>query len=354
MSSYKFLSWIDIDKLDMNIISTHHQAIQYLEENLNKINWKMISYNKAAVHLIKNNLDKICWDGLCSNASKEVLPILQENIEKVNWSCICRNESSWINNLLENNIDKLRIHNNEIQHHTDDLYFLSRNTEAIPFLEKHIELIYWDGLHTNKNAIHLLDKYNINIDFTLLHRNPNPEALKLFVKYRYHRNFMFNLDFAEGSIIIPILKRNPHLIDSYICRNENPDSTNMIKQYIEDCNNSNSNCICWDDLSENPAATSIMKENIDKIQWDLFCALETHDAIEIIRENLDKVDWDVLSANKMAIHILKENQDKINWNNLSTNEGIYEEIYEEIEINERDNRKDNEEQLTELNLDDFI
>ena len=346
MSSYKFLSWIDIDKLDMNIISTHHQAIKYLEENPHKINWKMISYNKAAVHLIKNNLDKICWDGLCSNSSNEVLPILEENIEKVNWSRICRNESSWINNLLKNNI----VPNNEIQHHTDDLYFLSRNTEAIPFLEKNIELIYWDGLHANKNAIHLLDKYNINIDFTLLHMNPNPEALKLFVKYRHHRNFMFNLDFAEGSIIVPILKRNPHLIDSYICRNENPDATNMIKQYIEHCKNTDSSSICWDDLSENPAATSIMKENIDKIQWDLFCTLETRAAMEIIRENLDKADWDVLSANKMAIHILKENQDKINWNNFSTNEGIY----EEIEINEIDNGTHNGEQLTELNLDDFI
>jgi hypothetical protein len=69
-----------------------------------------------------------------------------------------------------------------------------------------------------------------------------------------------------------------------------------------------------------------MKKFVSYIHWNLFCKIETKEAIEIIENYLCKVDWDVLSGNQSAMHILEKNIDKINWNILSTNIGIYESI----------------------------
>lgn len=323
MINYRFLSWIEIDKLNMQIISSHHQAIKYLQDNPNKIDWTGISSNTAAVHLIANNLDKICWTTLCSNKSPEVLHILQKNIEKVCWSNICKNESDWINALLENNIDKLT---------KDDFYNLSMNPAAIRVIEQIIERttetsidqVNWTALSMNENAIHLLDKYNYKIDFLALQWNPNKNIINFFDKY----HFCVNYDVAKCPTMIPYLKKNKHKIDYRICMNENPEACELIKEFVEQnqCLIDNPEDLCWADLSENPAASSIMKKFVSYIHWNLFCKIETKEAIEIIENYLCNVDWDVLSGNQSAMHILEKNIDKINWNILSTNIGIYESI----------------------------
>jgi hypothetical protein len=70
-------------------------------------------------------------------------------------------------------------------------------------------------------------------------------------------------------------------------------------------------------LTQNPNAISLLKENIDKIDWHYICG--NPNAIDIIRNNLDKIDWNLLSGNPNAIQLLKENPDKIDWNLLSGN-----------------------------------
>ena len=56
-------------------------------------------------------------------------------------------------------------------------YTLSRNPNAIHFLEKNADKINWNGLSLNPNAIHLLEKNNDKIDWCELSRNPNAMML---------------------------------------------------------------------------------------------------------------------------------------------------------------------------------
>ena len=60
--------------------------------------------------------------------------------------------------------------------------------------------------------------------------------------------------------------------------------------------------------SKNPAAIELLKENQDKINWELLSTNE--EAIELLKENPDKIYWKWLSKNKKAIELLKENPDK--------------------------------------------
>ena len=67
----------------------------------------------------------------------------------------------------------------------------------------------------------------------------------------------------------------------------------------------------------NPNAIHILKQNLDKVNWD-WLSLNPN-AIHILEQNLDKANWDYLSQNPNAIHLLEQNLDKVNWEYLSQN-----------------------------------
>ena len=84
----------------------------------------------------------------------------------------------------------------------------------------------------------------------------------------------------------------------------------------------NKNKIYWEILSSNP------NENKDKINWVNLSSNTSYEAIELLKENIDKIDWNCLSDNPSAIEILKENEDKINY--LSRNPSIFQLDYEKM------------------------
>ena len=61
------INWIDVEKLDWDMLSININAINLLKENPNKINWKYLSMNPSAIELLKENQDKIYWYNLSSN-----------------------------------------------------------------------------------------------------------------------------------------------------------------------------------------------------------------------------------------------------------------------------------------------
>ena len=78
----------------------------------------------------------------------------------------------------------------------------------------------------------------------------------------------------------------------------------------------------WRLLSRNPNVTSLLEQNLDKVDWyNLSCNLN---AISLLEQNLDKVDWHQLSRNPNAISLLEQNLDKVDWYWLSINPGIFE------------------------------
>lgn len=68
-SEYKFLEFINIDKIKWYWLSRNPNAIHILEKNLDKIDWNVLSANPNAIHLLENNLDKINWNMLSTNPS---------------------------------------------------------------------------------------------------------------------------------------------------------------------------------------------------------------------------------------------------------------------------------------------
>ena len=57
----RLLTWIDINYLFWECLSTNTEAVHLLETNPAKINWYSLSRNPAAIHLLEANLDKIDW-----------------------------------------------------------------------------------------------------------------------------------------------------------------------------------------------------------------------------------------------------------------------------------------------------
>ena len=55
----KLRTWISIDKVDLNELSTNPNAIHILEKNLDKVYWYALSENPNAIHILEKNLDKI-------------------------------------------------------------------------------------------------------------------------------------------------------------------------------------------------------------------------------------------------------------------------------------------------------
>ena len=277
----------------MSIISTHPEAVPFLENNisficwnslsanpgamhliyanLNKINWSMLSRNSFAYDLLNNNKDKIDWNELGHNTSPNTHFLYNGNIDKITyWMPICQNKSSWINYVLDNNIEKLN--KNEIK-------ALSSNSYAIPIIRKYI---------------HLMDKIALlNNEFIQqgIYGNANPDAYELF---QYLDNKVAN-NYCASSVFVPYLHNNRDKIDRNILYN--CQAQELIEWYYQ--KNKDLNSYWWKIISKNNAA------------------------INIIKANLDKVDWSLLSLNSAALSILELYQNNIDWNNLVHNPGIY-------------------------------
>ena len=102
-----------------------------------------------------------------------------------------------------------------------------------------IDVIHWDCLSINPNAISLLEKNQNKIDWDYLSYNPSPNAISLMEQ--------------------------------------------------------NQDKICWSVLSKNPNAISLLEQNQDKIHWSALS--KNPNAISLLEQNQDKIDWYYLSEN---------------------------------------------------------
>ena len=108
--------------------------------------------------------------------------------EKINWFYLSRNPNAIP--ILEKNLDKI------------DWICLSANPNAIPILEKNLDKVNWIGLSRNPNAIHILEKNLDKIDWSYLFQNPN-----IFTyDYKAIKNDMYK----EGGIADELMKNRFH------------------------------------------------------------------------------------------------------------------------------------------------
>lgn len=80
---YELLDWIDINKLNWQMLSLNPHAIELLTANQDKIDWRWLSSNPNAIELLKENPLKIDWQRLSTNPS-----IFTYDYEKMHTNCL--------------------------------------------------------------------------------------------------------------------------------------------------------------------------------------------------------------------------------------------------------------------------
>ena len=199
---------------------------------------------------------------------------------------------------------------------------LSRNPFAVDMLERHKDKILWNDFVNNPNAIHVIEK-NLDLCFKSLHYRGRSHLLR-------HPNFIHILENHnhKNKIINEML-----FIDclSDLAKQPKPIYIDILEKYMKKCPEKipdKSSGYFWNILCENPEAIRIIENHLDKLTicaWQLLA--KNSNAIHIIKEHLDNLyheGWRNLCENPSAIPILEENIDKIDWYGLSKNpNGIY-------------------------------
>ena len=199
-------------------------------------------------------------------------------------------------------------------------YNISKNPNAISYIEESIDMVCWNGLVKNPNAIHLLEVEGNTVQIAYAdcweHIFSNIHGIDFFfnntnklIEHNYDPSWdtddydeLINYIIEEG--IIAICK-NPNVI-SFINKDD-PDILHIHNVVL----------VYWDALSSNPNAIHLLEANKDKIDWSNLS--KNPNAIHLLEANKHRINWANLSKNPNAIHLLEENQDKINWANLSKN-----------------------------------
>ena len=225
------------------------------------------------------------------------------------------------------------------------LEYLSRNPFAAEMLSMHPEKIVWNDFVKNPNAIHIIDKH-FDLCFQSLNKCGKQELLK-------HPNFVHLIKKYQQKIVDELL-----FIDCIpdILKINKPEYFDLFEKYlekypekIEEIQNTPLSCF-WQELSKNTYAIHIIEKKLHKIPDYGWSALaKNENAIHLIEKNLDKLNyiglnsnyqrsyvcWDNLSENPAAISLLKKNIDKISWGNLIKNPNAIQ-IYEDYPEKMRD------------------
>lgn len=176
---------------------------------------------------------------------------------------------------------------------------LSRNPNAIELLKTNLHKIYWSELSFNENAISLLQENYSKIYWNNL--SMNPSALNLL------SNNKDKIDWNRLSMnpnAINLLRENVDKI-SWLLICYNPNAKELIAQHCEKLSK-NSLSIFSETLKQVKLSKKL--ENYDKITllnkykhlnvWYDLCNLSNNvDAMELLQNNQDKIDWYILSKN---------------------------------------------------------
>ena len=277
----------------MDLLAKNTKGIDWLELTRNT--------NPDAIGLLKENPDEICWYALAENRSIAAIDLLAANPEKINWGHLSSNIMAC--DLLKANLDKV------------SWMRLSANEAAIEILTANQDKIDWKYLSGNPAAIDLLKANQDRIDWVQL--SGNSAAMELLQQNQEKIDWEY-LSGNTADAAIDLLKRYPENIDWYaISSNTNPGAIEIIAENLDKINTY--------ELSQNIAATQLLIENPDYIDW-MEGALKPI-AVELHKLCVEDNGWSGLSANPYAIEILKANPEMIDLWFLSANSYDY---YKEI------------------------
>jgi len=172
LENYKDIIIKNHRKIDWTNISTNLNDIDLLNKYINYLDWESLSLNPHAISILEKNIEKIHWDNLSLNSNSG--PIIENNLDildDIHW----QNLSACLNSIkiLKDNKDKL------------NYYYLPINIHAVDLVEEIIDndinSIDLNRLLSNKNAIHLIEKYydkifikssSCDMSMGILYKNP--------------------------------------------------------------------------------------------------------------------------------------------------------------------------------------
>jgi len=325
-SKYVLRDWVPREKLDWYTLSGNPCASELLmeqadyentltEEEYNmlikekKISWmRVCCINGEAIDILKKYPSKIQWAYLSNNKKQQAVDMIKERIEyeKINVPEYYEENRVCINNFSDN-----------------------ENPQIIEFIKERIEyekglseeeykkidiydVLDWSYISANPNAIDILKDNIDKINWFELSSNTNPRAIELLRERAIIEKNMSRIDY----------RRLRNKID-WFNLSINPNAIDLLKE--------NEDNIMWGYLSGNPNAIDLLEKNKDEIEWSILSINTNPRAIEMLNENQKNIDWFMLSKNPNAIELLKKNRENINWRALCINENAHELIKERVE-----------------------
>jgi len=234
---------------------------------------------------------------------------LEKNPTKIDWHYLSSNTNP-------NAIDMIKKNKQEnicwwdLCKNPKAVYLIEEQLDKLYLLQKKIHPIYldwdwmnWENLFQNPNAIHIIEKHLDDFDETY-----GDDCMLFYL--------------SNNPNAIHIIEKNLDKLDFDCWRllSKNPNALNLLEK--------NQDKINWSYLSQNPNALDLLEKNQDKIDWRELSG--NPNALYLLEKNLDKVDWSYLSKNPNALELLEKNQDKINWHEFSANPSIFEMDYTTI------------------------
>lgn len=279
--------WVKVhfDKIDLKYLCANKslEAMKIIEATPDNLDWHELSKNPYAIDILSlpENYERLEWETLSSN--KEAIALLEAELigkpeNKIDWGKLSINENGLAMILKRMAVEK--------QLGEDDL-------DAFEAL-RHNKKLDRAGLFANKSTdvLNYLMKQKNPVSWYHLSGNSNPIAISLLE--------------AE-------LKRNPNSPKiNWRQLSGNPGAVKLLKAELK--RNPDSLKIHWDTLSGN-AGVGIMEIIREKIRKG---GLPDDNVY-----SKDSLSWFNLSSNPKAIFLLRDNQDKIKWDAFSTNPAIF-------------------------------
>ena len=266
--------WVDENKINYNNLCSNPNAISVLEKIIQndandvRIDWSRLSSNPNATSILKKNMKNIKIHPLCSNTSEYAIEILTKKYMNAVTA-----------KLPLPQLDYGRLFRNP---NAIELINIIFKTEK--FDEKRLKNVIKNlCVNTHEHAIKILKAKKEYIDWVMLSRNNNEEAIQMFAEYQKENNL------PETHFLSGTKNGVAHLISSGKTKLINYDilgaSTHIYAIYlllIKVRRNEVLSDICWKYISKNPEAGDIIK-------------LEIQNAEQQSRPC--KIDYDLLSEN---------------------------------------------------------
>jgi hypothetical protein len=311
--THTLISWISKNKhkLDYKEVLKHHYAKNFFEEEEEIIK---TLYDNNRELLLGNPYDQsinlyLQLNNLKSN--KDLNRFINElnkmkNDVRMEFNTNpCNRAVTLIKKIIANNTTYIENNFDHFAQNTDDeIIIISYNYYKKNQHNQYILYKFWEKISENPSniALKILDENQDKINWITLSNNTNPNIFNLIKKYYNFYNIeYFNNSYKKKPNIINwiiLLKFASSLIIDYYKENENV----ILSQYTLFKKRSQifyQNNI-YTSLSSNPNAIHLL-------------------ANEVLEQNQDKIDWKELSSNPNAIELLKNNQDKINFRELYKN-----------------------------------